>query len=201
MISDIDTLEDPVRYYRRSAGEFGRRGPTGSRRTRRVCGVDGQESGTDAVRSCHDARRNQLAALAEDLLNRYTTGRSAQVAKERLVDFATAEVVTQVAVEDDAYRTIAASPGGADLVDAMPAGPELIHKLIREIDDNHTEAAVSAATGALVLLLDARAAVENAVLSPAMTRSPNRAATLAALLGCCGAEGTGELGCPARRAP
>lgn len=139
-----------------------------------------------AVRSCHAERRDRLAVLADDLLDCYMEGRSEQAAKDKLVDFVSHQVIGQIAAEDDTFRRISVTPGGAGLVDALPAGPALIRDLVREIADNHTDVAVAAVTGALVLLMDARAAVEDAVLLPALGRSPDRSTTLASLLSCCG---------------
>ena len=150
-----------------------------------------QDGGAEAVRSCHTERRNRLASLADDLLDCYMAGRSGQAAKDRLVDFVGGKVLEQIAAEDDAFRPIAATSGGAGLVDALPASPALIRDLVREITDNHTDVAVAAVTGALVLLMDARAAIEDAVLLPAVSRSPDRTTTLASLLNCCGSGATG----------
>lgn len=155
--------------------------------------MNAQEDWAQAVRSCHAQRRDRLAVLADDLLDCYMEGRSEQAAKDKLVDFVNHEMLGQIAAEDDAFRRVAATRVGAGLVDALPAGPGLIRDLVREIADNRTDVAVAAVTGALVLLLDARAAVEDAVLLPALNESPDRSATLASLLNCCGA-GAGAAG-------
>lgn len=138
-----------------------------------------------AVRSCHDARRDRLAALADDLLDCYTAGRGDGAAKRALVDFVTAEVIEQITMEDEAFRPLAATPVGAGIIDALPAGPPLIRALVQEIADDRSDVTVAAATGALVMLMDARAAVENAVLLPALDKSPERVGTLDTLLSCC----------------
>lgn len=190
MIDTTNAANDAAHCYRRYAAEVG----GGEAKNHAAsAGVSGRRGGTHrglgdarAVRSCHDARREQLTALADQLLDCYMVGRHDQAAKERLVDFVMSEIVTQVAVEDEAFRPIVASAGTRGLLDAMPAAPDHLRRLVREIADNRSEIAVAAATGALVLLMDARAALENAILLPALAGSPSRGATLSTLLGCCG---------------
>lgn len=188
-MSTTTVLDRAARYYRRYATEFhhdtgdGHQAPP----VRIPCCRQGTGTDTTAVRSCHDARREQLMKLADQLLDCYILDRNSQPAKNRLIDFVTSEIVAQVAAEDDAFRPIAAAAGTAGLIDALPAAPDHIRRLVEEIAENQSEVAVAAAAGALVLLMDARAALENAVLLPALDRSPNRDSALAALLGCCGA--------------
>lgn len=185
-----NVLDGATRYYRRYAAEFpssghGRNDGAAAHVARREQGGAGADA--RAVQSCHDARREQLMKLADQLLDCYILGRNSQAAKDRLVTFVTSEIIVQIAAEDDAFRPIAEAAGSVGLIDAMPAAPDHIRRLVGEIAENQSEVAIAAAAGSLVLLMDARAALESAVLLPALTRSPSGGTTLTALLGCCGA--------------